>query len=62
MDIYCVLYELYEGIWTIKREISTLHELEKMFHLFSNSIDCEISNSINGNKYEKCFRFYSYNQ
>ena len=45
-------------IWVIKREFTTLCELEKIFHAFSNSIDCE--NLIHGEmKFKKSFKSYS---
>jgi hypothetical protein len=38
--------KLYEGIWVIKRGFITLSELEKIFYLFSNSIDCKSLDNI----------------
>jgi hypothetical protein len=41
-----------KGIWVIKRGFFTLIELEKIFYLFSISIDCEIL-SWSGMTFEK---------
>jgi hypothetical protein len=45
----------------IKREFITLGELEKRFHLFSNSIDWEIISQY-GMRFEKSFKYYSNDQ
>jgi hypothetical protein len=46
----------------IKREFITLWELEKMFHLFSNSIDVLEILGQGGMRFEKSFKSYSNNQ
>jgi hypothetical protein len=45
----------------IKRGLIILGELEKMFHLFSNSIDEEILGQ-DGMRFETLFKSYSNNQ
>jgi hypothetical protein len=60
MSRYWVWHKLYEGIWVIKRGFITFSELEKIFYLFLNNIDCKTLNQC-GMRFEKSFNFYSKN-
>ena len=52
---------LYEGTWVIKRWFITLSELEKIFYLFSNSIDWEIVDQ-DRMRFKNSFKSYSNDQ
>jgi hypothetical protein len=60
MSNYLVYHELYEGIWVMKKGFTTLNKLEKIFHMFSCSIDCEIL-AQGRMKFKKSFKSYSKN-
>jgi hypothetical protein len=61
MSRYWVYHKLYDNIWVIKRRFIILGELDKIYHMFSNSIDCELI-SQGGIRFEKNFKSYSNNQ